>query len=401
MKIDSLKPKQRQKEHFLTLDIGTEAIKALIFSTSVHPAGYGGKESEKIIVLGASTQYFDQLGVWDSRDFEQSTIKKALSIAIKKTQTQAKTKINSLLLSLPANILRGEILFLNLKRKNPKEIIRKSEESQILKEVLNQAKKELSQKIAQELGILSEDLHFCNLKILEIKIDGYEVPSVLELGGKNLDFRILATFSPKYYLENIKKIFKDLNLKILKIVHQSEGLISFENKKENAIFLDVGGELTQTFLFKRGKLEGISQFKGGGIDFTKKLSQILGLSLGSARALKHSYSRGMLSWGVRKRVKGIFFEDLQIWFKNLKETFKKISLINTKSLLPSNFLLFGGGSQIPEIQEILERGNWEDFPFISQPKVKLVLPKDLRGIEDKSQILNSPQDTAPILICLS
>ena len=427
--INSLLFKKEKAEIFLGLDIGTEAVKAIIFS-------FSGKKDKKITILGNSFSYFDSYGIFNSKDFEADVIKKTIS----KTIEEAKSKVNQkpseakpsesedegkpergklhrlpseaktseaadetksqrppnlTLLGLPANILKGRIVFQSFKRENSQSmIIDKKEKEVIYQKILSKTQNEISQIFAGESGILPKDIHFINLKILEIKIDGYVVPAIQGYDGKNLDFRILAIFLPKYYLENIKKIIQTFAPGGLEILNLAEVLpYFFRNRVADGIFLDVGGNLTQIFLVNNGKLNKVDEFQIGGETFSQTLSQSLGLEISEARALKENYSKGELSEeGVRKRVREIFSQSLEEWFKNLKLKLK------THSLLPSTFFLFGGGSQLPEIQEILEEGDWEGFSFFTPPKVKFIYPKDFRNIEDITKKLNSPQDVPLLLI---
>ena len=427
--INSLLFKKEKAEIFLGLDIGTEAVKAIIFS-------FSGKKDKKITILGNSFSYFDSYGIFNSKDFEADVIKKTISKTIEETkskvnqkpseakpsesedegkpergklhrlpseaktseaadETKSQRPPNLTLLGLPANILKGRIVFQSFRRENPQSmIIDKKEKEVIYQKILSKTQKEISQIFARESGILPKDIHFINLKILEIKIDGYVVPAIQGYDGENLDFRILAIFLPKYYLENVKKNIQGLIPGGLEILNLAEVLpYFFRNRVADGIFLDVGGNLTQIFLVNNGKLNKVDEFQIGGETFSQTLSQSLGLEISEARALKENYSKGELSEeGVRKRVREIFSQSLEEWFKNLKLKLK------THSLLPSTFFLFGGGSQLPEIQEILEEGDWEGFSFFTPPKVKFIYPKDFRNIEDITKKLNSLQNVPLLLI---
>lgn len=387
--------KKERPEYFLALDIGTEAVKALMCSDfALSSTKTGQQENKKIIIHGAALEYFDRSGVFDTKDFEVEILKKAIFKTIKEIQAETKVKTDKLFLGLPANILRGRVVSQNFKRENQKEIITEAEKNQIHQTVFNEVKKKLSQKFAQKLGIFPEDFYFSNLKILEIKIDGYEVSALQGLSGENLDFEVLVIFSPKYYLEKIKRICQGFNLKIFKTVHPVENLSSFFKEEKDAIFFDIGGEWTKIFLLERGKLTAISEFKKGGTDFTRKLSQILGTSFPMARVLKHDYSQSHLSKQMRRRVREILSDDTQNWFEILKKNLR----IFSKKLLPSNIFLFGGGGLLPETPEILEKGNWRDFSFVVRPEVKFIYPKDLKNIENKTKGLNSPQQIPLLLI---
>lgn len=357
---------------FLALDIGTECIKALVFK----------KRKEKYIILKNALHYLDKFGTFDSFDFEPDILKKTILQVIKELKTK---EVNSILVGLPPNILKGEIVFQEFSRKNPKSIITKKEEAEILNTILYESRKKISQQLSKKIGLLPQDLQFLDSKILEIKIDGYSVPKLEGYRGKSLNFRIVFTFLPKYYFENFKKNLSFLQfygkIKITSIVR---GLI-LAFQIEDALFLDIGGEITQIFLIKGGKLERISGFEIGGKNFSQILTESLGLPLFRARILKERYASGFLSEGVRKRIREKFLPLAKDWFSNLKLK------LNHQKFLPPKIFLFGGGSSLPEIQEILGKGDWEEFAVGKKPKVKLLYPKDLKNIEDKTKKLISPQ----------
>jgi len=359
---------------FLTLNIGTETVKSLVFK----------KSGKKLYILGKSLQPFDKFGVFESRNFQEDVVKKAVSRAVKESQKQAKVKPASVLLSLPANILKARVIFQSFKRDDSKKEIQKKEAEDIQQIVLREVQKR----------ILPRDFQFLTLKILEIKIDGYLVPRLPGFCGKNLDFKILTTFLSKNYLKDIKKIAQVLRLKNLKIINLAENLTEIlDDKKLEGIFLDIGGDLTQIFVVKKGKLEKVDEFGVGGKDFLRELSQTFGINLERAGNLLQNYLKGVLSDGVKKRIKQIFKKVAERWLRNLK------LLLKGEKVLPQNILLFGGGSLLPEIQEVLKKGDWQDILFENQPKVKILYPKDLKNIEDETKSLNSPQNTFSLLLC--
>jgi len=375
--------KKKKPEIFLALDIGTEAVKSLIFE----------KEDDKNIILGKGLEYFEEAESFKDLDFPEEILKKTIAGAIEQVAKIAKPK--NIFLGLPANVLIVKIISQNFERKNPKGPISQSEKEKIEEEVFLSIKNKIAQEFSRKTGFLPQDFHFSNLKILETKIDGYEVSSILNLTGRNIEFRVLVVFLARYQLEKIKRICQNLNLKIFKIVHPAENLgYLFPNEKINAIYFDVGGKITNIFLVEKGKLTGTSQFNKGGINFTEKIYQHLGLSFSQARVLKENYSQSILSEKVQKRMKEIFSDTPKKWFENLKENLGKFP----QKLLPANFFLFGGGSLLPDISEILENGGWSNLTFFSKPKIEIIYPKNLKNFEDKNQILNSPQDIPLILI---
>ena len=377
--------KKKKPEIFLALDIGTEAVKSLIFK----------KEDDKNIILGKGLEYFEEAESFKDLDFPEEILEKTISRVIDQIPKVVKHKPKNIFLGLPANVLIAKIVNQNFERKNPREPISQTEKNKIEEEVSRSIKNKVARDFSQKTGLLLQDFHFSKLKILETKIDGYDVPSILNLSGQNLEFRVLAVFLSRYQLEKIEKIFQNFNFKILKIVHPVENLDRlFPDDKINAIYIDIGGKITNVFLIEKGKLAGISQFDQGGINFTEKIYQALGLSFFDARIIKESYSQSILSEKVQKRMKEIFSDTPQRWLDNLKENLKKFP----QKLLPANFFLFGGGSLLPDISEILENGDWSNLTLFSKPKIEIIYPKNLKNFEDKNQILNSPQDIPLILL---
>lgn len=325
----------RKKDRvFSALDIGTEAVKVLIF-----------RKTERINILGSSLEYFDENSKFDSQDFSRDVLKKTIFQALKKAKKESGRESEDISLSLPANILRAKVIFHSLKRKNLARNISKKEEEEISQQILIKAQKEISQKTLQKYGILPDDLQLVSLEILEIKIDGYGVKTLSGYRGENLDFRILVTFLPKYYLQDFYEIIYNLNskisnnkvakdipnsskitakkiLKILRITHEAQNLIAaFE--KPNALFLDIGGEISQIFLINNGKLKIVDYFNTGAKEFSKAISKNLGLPEQSARMLKERYSKGELSEDTRKRIKEILWPACQTWFIALKNKLKE------------------------------------------------------------------------------
>lgn len=407
MKFNIPSSKEKKSEYFLGLDVGTEAVKSIIFQRILPEKA----DFKKIIIWGRGLEYFDKSNVFDSQEFAENSIKNAISESIKGAyQNFLKNlgrKVNFQLQNLPmlvnlsSSILKEKVIAQSLRRENGNIIISKKEEGDIYKSVFKNIQSEIEKNFSQKFGILPEDIQFFSFKILELKIDGYNVFRLEGFRGKNLDFKIIVTFAFREYLKNIGKILKDLKLNFFKFFHKEQNIHYFFNYEgDEMVFLDVGGEISQFFLIKKGKITGIFDFESGGLDFTDRLSKVLGLNLEDARNLKHNYSDRLLSEEVREKIREILFEEIRNWFSNFKRTIRAI-LEEQKILFPSQIFIFGGGSSLPEIQEILEEGNWEELPFVSKPKVELIYPKDFKNVEDRTMGLISTQDVNLILTCLS
>lgn len=376
MGFDFFETKRKKEKLFLVLDIGTEAVKALICR----------KHNNKVIVLGAATQYFERYGVFNGKIFEVNVIKKSVLKAIKQVQSQGQNlKKLSVLLTLGPNILKARVSLQSFEQdEGLKAKISKTREKAIFQQVLKKAQEEIYQRFSKESGILAKDIEMISLRILEMKINGYPVSRLQGYNGKDLEIRVLATFLLKHYLESIKRIFEDLELKIFKIVHLAESLpFAFFNeevndKKGNSVFFDIGGEISQIFLVKRGNLEQINELRVGGKAFSQKISDVLGIDEESARILKERYASKILSREVGQRIKEILLSEKRIWRQDLESKLGGVRL--------SNVQLFGGASLLPEIRELLSGA-------------KIVYPKDFKNIKDETKSLKSPQYIPCLLTC--
>ncbi|MFH1656341.1 MAG: hypothetical protein ABH956_01040 [Candidatus Nealsonbacteria bacterium] len=412
----------KRAKFFLTLDIGTETIKALIFSIS-------GDLSKKITILGVGIEYFNGDNIFNDestsnvlsgaivgRDFEAELIKKTILGAVKKAKQNLsfsladkelkekaqKQKNYQVLLGLPPDVLRARIINRSVTREKQKNKIDKKEQENIYNYIIKVSKKEISHKFAQETGILENDIHWISSKILDIKIDGYQVSTFKGYDGESLEFKVLVIFLPKDYWQNIEKIITSLDFKIFKVVHLTENLFfGFKNKNSNGLFLDVGGEVTQILEVRNSKLHNIDEFKSGGRDFTKALSQTLGIDDETARIMEEDYSKKKLSGSAMKKIKEIFSWERKNWYDKLK---LKLKQINPKGVFPADVFLFGGGSSTPEIEKVLEQeavNDWQNIPISGPPKIKYISLKDLQNIEDTTKFLNKPQIMPSLFICYS
>lgn len=372
--------KIKKEEITLVLDIGTEAIKAIVLK----------KKEEKVNILRNSLEHFDSYGAFEGRNFEHDVLKRAILKTLQGLGFgNLKLKKNlSVILGLPANILKGRVILQNLKREKSKKIIDGKEEKDIFQRVLEEAKKKICQIHSRYSGILPQDIRFINSKILEIKIDGYKVSGLQGYEGKNLDFTVLLTFLPEYYLKSFENICRTIGPINEKIIHEAEGLTSCFKENPDGVFIDVGGEISQILLVKNGRLKKIDEFEIGGKFFSQALSEKLGLRLPESRILKERYSKKELSKESSDRIKEIFYFPCKNWFENLK---LKLKEMNPEGFLPQDIILFGGGSQLPEISEILRKGDWADILFNAEPNIKTFQPAEFKIINDETKNLNNPQ----------
>lgn len=342
--------KKRKSKCCLGLDIGSEAVKALVLNQDQRHY----------------TQYYEKYTIFDSKSFELDLIKRALSKAMAGATVESKD-FKQITVLLPPTILRSKVGVVSFNR-DPSQPITKKERKFIIDKALTEIKKE----VASGLGIMPSEFYFKHWEILQIKIDGYQVASLLGVGGREVELHILTTFLLNKYLEQLRIIEEFLKSEI-KLVHPAQSLVSHLNQGNlgDGLYLDIGGEITQIFLIKEGELMMAEQFERGGKTFTNCLCRELGLTETRARVLKERYSRGKLSASSKNMINRLLKGEVEVWFEKLKSTVGGYTKI-----LPPHIFLFGGGSKLPDFPIVLEENNWNEFSFFSSPIIKLLRPSD-------------------------
>jgi len=226
------------KAIFLALDIGTEAIKSLIFRI----------ENKKPIILGADLKEYYYLGVSDGRAFDKGAMREIIVEVVARAKEQANIKKGKLrtIVGFSGNVLKEKVFRQSIERKSPEKAISDKEEKEIYQKIFTEAREEIAQDNFQRTGITPKDLHFLDFKINEIKIDGFEVESLAGFTGKIIEFEALYIFLPANYLSIGKRLGKELNLDSLAMASKAENLtIALPDPKSTGMFLDIGGETTQ------------------------------------------------------------------------------------------------------------------------------------------------------------
>lgn len=364
----------------MILDIGTEAVKAIIVKKSL----------DKVSICGSSVQYFDDEGVFDkgftAEDFEIEIIREAVLKAAKeaflefalivKNKGVKKESDLPVLLTLSPTILKAAVVDeFSIRDKKEKKISKKEQEI-IYRYILKSAKDDVSNLIFKESGILAKDVEFICLTIISKQIEGYFVENIQNYQGRNLGFKILSVFIPGLYFKRITGMISSLGFKNLKIVHLSQAIGNvFLEKKGDYAFLDIGGEVCQIFLMKNGFLDKIEFFDKGGEDFTERIFDVLMVNKAEARNLKERYSANSLTPETKKRIEGLLSNEKDVWREGLKK-YKKTSVF-----------LFGGGSNLYEVKDIFRRR-------------KIIHVQDIKKAEDLTKKTKSPQFTPAVLISL-
>lgn len=374
----------------LVLDIGTEFVKALIFRIE--------NKTAKVIGIGRERQKLTDIqgGVVSDISGVTQNCQRALETA-EKMAGESPSKV---IMGIAGELVKGICTTVHYQRSKPKEKIIYSELKSIVDKVQKRAFDKAKEILATETGHSEIDVRLINAAIINVQIDGYRVTNPLGFQGQDISVSIFNSFAPIVHLGALQTIADELDLDLMTITAEPYAVAKAVGLEESsdfsAIFMDIGGGTTDIAVVRNGGLEGTKMIAIGGRAFTKRLSQILGVPFAVAEQMKISYSNGLLDTKSENIVKKAISADCKVWLAGVELTLEEFSFLD---IMPSRILLCGGASALPDIQKILEKGDWaKNLPFAKKPQVDFIEIDEVANVIDTTGKLENPQDITPMAL---
>lgn len=340
---------QQSEAGCLGIDVGSTAVKVL--SKTSHAASY-----------------LDKYSVFDTDSYTEDLIERNLDKALERAGLKGE-KFDPALLALPPSIFKARTVEVTVEREQQGSIGTKER-----KNLMERAQGKAKEQICSELGILETDLYFKDWVPADIRIDGYSVPELEGYNGRRIEMELVASFLLSDFLKLREAVEEYLEQEV-ELIHLAQGILKTveQEKFQDGIYLDVGGESTQLFLVKEQQLKSVKEVKRGGATFSQILEEDLGLSELRAKTLKERYSQEELSEGTTQEIREILRKGRAYWIKEIKEVLREQQV----KTLPPTFFLFGGGSKLADVQTVLKQEKWATFAFLESPQVKFLPPRAL------------------------
>ena len=378
-------------QYYLSLDIGTEVVKALVFKVDT--------ENGNAIVKGVGRT---RQGIKDMHSGAVSDITGVIencARAIEAAKTMAGVKkVEKAIVGIAGELVKGTTTTVHYERIKPEMRIDFPELKNIIQKVQWKAFDRIRQQLAWETGHSEIEVKLINAAIVDVRIDGYKITNPLGFQGKDVSIAVFNAYAPMVHLGALQTIADELDLELLCIaaepyaVAKSMGIddvIDF-----SAIFIDIGGGTTDIALVRNGGLEGTKMFALGGRAFTKRLATELNIGFEEAENFKIKYAEGKLGRDVAAKLEKIFFDDCNVWLSGVELSLSEFS---DSDLLPNRIFLCGGGSGLPGIKKALLSSQWtKNLPFVKELEVNFLQPKDVVNIFDETRELKDPQDITPM-----
>lgn len=364
---------ENKYDYFYLLDFGSYSLKIALFE--VHRQKKRGRIlhvveepiRRPLRKKGAKETSNIILGV---RNFEY--MRDAAKKAFKKIDSMSRVKAKNchLVIGLASEMVYGHTSSYLHKRENPDQAIDTSEIKHVIQNAELKAYEEVRKKFVEESGYSELDAHLIHPAIQEVKIDGHKVNSPLNMKGKEFYLSVFNAYLPKFYKDVFYSLASELKLDLGGLFYEPYMLFSGLSKKSpddfEALIIDIGGKSTRVSLARKGKLENIKTFSFGGESFTRRIARELRVGLEEADRIKIRYSQNNVSKDAFLALERSLGRELSIFLNALELILKEFSQVN---LLPGSIYVYGGGGNLPIIDDIIKKRGWKkNLSFLSPPK---------------------------------
>lgn len=384
--------KKDSKRHAISLDIGTEFVKALVFRI----------EKEKAVVVGTGRQRQRLSDMQGGRVTDISGVIRNCEEALDRACGEAQVFPRQCVIGIAGELVKGTTTTVYYKRDKPKERITVKELKEIIEEVQAKSFDKTRSELAWETGHSEIDVRLVNSAVVDVKIDGYKVTNPVGFQGRDIQVGIFNAFAPIVHLGALQTIAEGLNLDLLSIAAEPYAVaqcVGLEDSAEfSSIFIDIGGGTSDIAVVRAGGVEGTKMFAIGGRVFTKSIADMLDLPFHEAEKLKIDYSTGKIGENTKtyEKISQALKNDCEVWLAGVQIALEEFSNVD---LLPSKILLCGGGSLLPDIKDYLETKAWaKRLPFSKHPKVDFIKPNQITSVVDETNKLVGSQDVTPMAL---
>lgn len=388
--------KKSRARYAISLDIGTEFVKALIFRI----------EGEKGFVVGAGRERQKLSDMHGGTVTDIAGVINNCEKALQQAIDQANVMPKQVIIGIAGELVKGTTTHVHYKRPNARQKITMEELHHIVEEVQKKALERARSTLAWETGHKEIEVRLVNSAVVEVKIDGYRVTNPIGFFGRDVGVGVFNSFAPIVHLGALQTIAEELGLDLLSIAAEpysvSRCLGMEESTDFSAIFVDIGGGTTDVAVVRNGGVEGTKMFAIGGRSFTKRVATLLSLPFTEAEEIKLKHSSGELKGEQEEKLKKAYQDDCEVWRSGVELALEEFCIKNKageQDLLPTRILLCGGGSMLPEIAESLRDAKWaESLPFPRKPSIEFIRPKDVTSIVDETGLMKDQQDVTPMAL---
>ncbi|WKZ23740.1 MAG: cell division FtsA domain-containing protein [Candidatus Dojkabacteria bacterium] len=381
---------KKTSKYLISLDIGTEVMKGLLFSMS----NLG-------VDIWATNQVTQQTHAMRSGVILNSdTVLENARLCVQKlvSKLEPQEVPTKMVLGMAGELVNGISIRVSYDRgRDAGRKISESEANTVVENVISDILTKGRDELAKRLDTTEDNVEVLQITVTGMFADGVKIESMIGSSPEEVVLHLYASFAPKTYINTLRELSDELGLEIASIVTQpfavSRSFAGSWDSQFSGIFIDIGGGTTDVALVQNGDTIQTQMYAFGGRAFTKKIAQSMDVSYTVAEGRKIKYATGELPQDLRDEVRRLIAPDVQLWLDALVVAMEEFENVEE---FPPQFFLCGGGAMLPDLKEAILSYPWhKHLPFKRLPKVMLVTPDKLDKVYDKSGLLIHPYDVTP------
>ena len=381
--------RKKTKQSYLTLDIGSVYIKAVIFSV----------EDGKINILGYGKHQQKEIAIKEGIIQDLSLVVENCELAITQASLQAGVRPAETVIGLAGEQIKGFTTIVQFERNNPKSKISEKEIMNIVEKVQETAYKSSLQKFRDEIGRDDLEIKLINAALTHIMLDGNVAEDPIGFPGQKMQMGVFNAYTPLVQIGNLQKLAAKLGVDLIGIATEPYTLADIVIPKDDldfgAIILDIGGDTTNLIIIQNQEVVGTRMFALGGRSISNSIAKEFNIAFEEAEQLKEKYVQKTLEDKNQiEKIHQIILDNLFYW-----ETGLEVSLSEFDDLdyFPAKVILVGGESLLPEIKESVDKVlKSSSFTFHEDVSIEILTPQQLDQFVDKTGRLESPQEIVPL-----
>jgi len=386
-----------QEKAIVALDIGTENVKALVFTIEEKQSMSGEVIGRRAVVNGVGKFALRPGDIQTNAITDIASVVRSTKEAIRLASQEAGRQPTQLVLGIAGEFVKGATSTMTFPREDSQSKINLAELRNIVHKLQWRAFAEVRKALGDETGYPEIDIKLIESSVVEVRIDKYRVSNPLGFQGKEVEMSIFNAFAPLGHYGALQSISEELGLELLGIVSEPFALSRCIETEEglSALYIDVGGGCTDITAVTGGSVVGMKMFGIGGRTFTKRLSVELNISFEEAEKLKLAYTADRVEQKSKKIIGDIINDDMEVWLEGAVQSMSEFGL----ETLPPKILLCGGGAYLPEFKNLLNSTKWyKKLPFARTPQAVAMTPKEIHSIIDETKKLREREDIVPMAL---
>ncbi|MCK5413544.1 MAG: hypothetical protein KAI57_04190 [Candidatus Pacebacteria bacterium] len=323
-------------DYFISLDIGSEIVKALIVQLD--------KENERAFIIGVGERCQKDENVLISGKENFQSIISVCASAIDDAVKISEIRPRKIIIGMNGNFVKGVSVKINYNRKINRHRIGERELKNIISEIQGNLYKNVK-KAVQKKEAFNSDIFITHPSITNINIDGYKVTNPVGFKGSSIEFTIFNSFMLHSHYELIKNISEGLDMDLLEIVSRSYAVSIAKGikniSKSNIILVDVGRKTTSVAVLYKGIIESVKTFNIGEKSFKQYSLNKANLKVAE---IENSKKRDNIDKASFDKINEAF-NDCEILLDGIELSLEDFAHINLSSF---KILFYGEGSGFSE-----------------------------------------------------